>query len=329
MTAPPQDPVLVTGATGFVGSHLVRRLVDSGYRVVGLSTSGNMDRLKNLTDTGKDLAGSIEIVRADIRDSENILGMMERYRFRTVFHVAAAGVHANADNVPAVTEANTAGSSTLGLGAVRFQVESFVYCGSGFEYLPQPEPIDETRPIGSHTLYGASKAAGWLLLDYLARMEGLPLKTLRPFTIYGPGESTAKLIPYSILSALERIPRQFTAGLQIRDFLYVSDVVDAMLLAAEPGRFHGEIFNICSGPEASLSVRAMVETIFALAGAPTSLCSFGEAERTRPDPPYLVGDPIKARQVLGWSPKVKLTEGLQKTMDAYAQEALATVRVAT
>ncbi len=285
---------MVTGASGFIGGHLRRRLLSLGQRVIALSSA-----------------------ELDLRDEGAVEKVFGAEPIARVYHLAAFGVRAEADNVKEVIEVNTVASLSLARAALRHKVERFIYLGSGFEYQPRDTPIDEEAPLGSHNLYGASKAAGWLLMDYLRREEGLPLTTLRPFTVYGPGESASKLVPYVALHALNREPMQLTAGAQIRDYIYVSDVVDALVGAADGENLTGRVYNLGAGAAHALSVRALVERILELAGAPLSLCAFGAAARTRRDPPYLVADASRAHRELKWQPRVSLEQGLRETLNWY------------
>ncbi len=314
---PGDRPILITGASGFIGSHLARRIADGGGRVVGTCTAWH--RASRL----RDLPPNFILECADLRSPASFESLFAAHRFGTVFHLAAQGVEAGAGTENEIASVNALGSMALGQLALGYGVERFIHCGSGLEYEPRAVPVDESAPLCAPNLYGASKAAGWLLLDYLRRVEGLPLTTVRPFAVFGPAESECKLIPYVIGRALRRETLQLNAGTQLRDYLYVSDVVDALVLAAsrESTMPNGRVFNIGAGPSEARTVRSVVETALDLIGAPQSLCCFGEARRTRSDPASLVSDSTRAINQLNWKPRVSLEAGLSRTIRHIASEA--------
>ncbi|MGI8992648.1 MAG: NAD-dependent epimerase/dehydratase family protein, partial [Bryobacteraceae bacterium] len=238
------------------------------------------------------------------------------HRFTHVYHLAAAGVRARNEHSQPCVGCNTLGTFELARLAVRFGAERFVHAGSGFEYRPQSTPIDESAPLQAANLYGASKAAGWMLLDYLRREEGLPLVTVRPFAVYGPGEHSSKLIPYVVSRARERKTIQLSGGEQIRDYLHVDDVVDALIAAGDRTESIGRVYNLGGGPANAMSVREIVRRILDLVEAPLSLCEFGTAARPRTDPAYLVANPARAEAELDWRARITLDAGLKSLVAA-------------
>jgi UDP-glucose 4-epimerase len=303
------NPVLVTGASGFVGSHVVRNLVRQGFDTVSVFHKAGFEEDQRH-------------IRLDLRDAGALRRLFRQFHFSAVIHLAAAGVSAEAEDFEDLVAVNTLATASLARTALANDVERFLYIGSGFEYRPQAHAMDESTPLGAPNLYGASKAAGWMLLQTLHRMEGLPLVTFRPFSIYGPGENPTKLVPYTILQALHGEPVRLTLGSQVRDYVFVEDVVEALRLGLTASSAVGQVYNIGSGPNEARSVRQMVEEILSRMGAPARLCWFDRASRSRRDPPYLVADPTKAHIELGWRPRVGLEEGLARTVAWYKATAV-------
>src|SRR5438552_857661 len=211
------NPVLVTGASGFIGGNLVRDLARQKLEVVG-------------TCHHADNAGQNGMTRLDLRNASEVNKLFRQHKFSAVFHVAGSGISADSENLTDLIEVNTLGTAVLGRAALLNGVERFVYVATGFEYRPHATPMSESTPLGAPNLYGASKAAGWMLLDSLCRLQGLPLVTFRPFSIYGPGERPSKLIPYVILQTLRREPIRLTLATQVRDYLFVDALIEAFRL---------------------------------------------------------------------------------------------------
>jgi nucleoside-diphosphate-sugar epimerase len=303
------NPVLVTGASGFLGSHVVRTLVRQGFDAVSVFHKTGFDEDRRH-------------FRLDLRDTAAMQKLFRQFQFSAVVHLAASGVSAEAENFEDLIAVNTLATAALARTALAHGIERFLYVGSGFEYRPQAHAMDESTPLGAPNLYGASKAAGWMLLQTLHRMEGLPLVTFRPFSVYGPGENPAKLVPYAIQQALNGEPIRLMLGSQVRDYVFVEDVVEALRLGLTAPSAVGQVYNIGTGPNEARSVRQMVQEILSLTGAPLRLCWFDRASRSRRDPPYLVSDPTKAHVELGWRPRVALEEGLARTVAWYKATAL-------
>ena len=253
--------VLVTGASGFLGSHLVRRLVRQGFDVVSVFRKAGFQEDKRH-------------FRLDLRDTREVQKIFREFRFASVIHLAASGVSAEAENFEDLVAVNTLATASLARIALSNNVQRFLYVGSAFEYRPQAHSMNEMTPLGPPNLYGASKAAGWMLLDTLYRLEGLPLVTLRPFSTYGPGENPSKLIPYVILQASRGEPIRLTLGSQVRDYVFVDDVLEALRLGLTGPTAVGQVYNIGTGPQEAKSVRQLVEEILTTMGAPLRLCWF-------------------------------------------------------
>jgi nucleoside-diphosphate-sugar epimerase len=295
--------VLVTGAAGFLGSHLVPRLIAAGAEVCVLDQP-NARRWSILERS--DLAATL---RADVRSlgqpvHDDVLGDID-----VVFHLAAVGVVGDGGDVRELVAANIDGTMAALLVAQRLG-SRLVYCGSCFEYGAGARWAEDAMPAPT-TEYGASKAGGWLLANAFARRTGLEVVSVRPFTMYGPMEPPGRLVPSVVRHALAGHPIDLTPGDQARDFVYVEDVADAFVAAATTDAAVGGTFNICTGTAAT--VRHVVHRVLECTGS-RSEARFGALSYRSTELTILSGDPTRAREVLGWRSRVSLDDGLARTI---------------
>ena len=287
-----------------IGSHLVHRLLASGYRVAVLvRPRGNRVRLQQI-------AHELHLVEADITDGAAVRAAVVNFQPQVVFHLAGT-----LWGRPTVTTERHVTVSVLGtlhlLEAVHevpgarvvFTGSSSVYGGGTRLHegqLPTPGSIN-----------GAAKAAASLLVQTYAREHKLETVELRLFMPYGPWEHPSRLIPHVILSALSGEDVRMTQGTQQRDVIYIDDVIDALMLAATRPVHPGVVLNIGSG--AGLSVRDLVGRILRLMGDPVQ--PRPGAVPMRPDEMMeMSADISAAREQLGWTPRISLDEGLRKSI---------------
>lgn len=308
--------IVVTGGPGFVGSHLVRRLVDLGCQVTLLARLGsNRCRIQ-------DVAHAVTILPWDL-NNRHMSPLQERLAgTQIMFHLAAAGVRFNEEETTSVVETNVLGTLSLLQLANRLQIERFVYCGSCSEYGPG-ESLSEDSMLTPICEYGASKASGSMLANAFHRKHGLPSVCLRPFLVYGPFEAKHRLIPHTILQALNDAPIPLTVGTQTRDFVFVQDVVEALLEAAIMPKAIGETFNICTG--VSTSVRRAVDLILELMNS-KSRPLFGTLPLRRAELWLSSGSAKKVEEVLGWRARTALQDGLLLTINWFREHRLEYMR---
>jgi nucleoside-diphosphate-sugar epimerase len=205
-----------------------------------------------------------------------------------------------------------------------------VMAGSHSEYQRSADgrPLTEQSPLQTSKIYGATKAAGGILANALAMSLGLKLRLLRFFNVYGEGEAPHRLLPSLVtgLSRGERVP--LSAGTQIRDFIYVDDVVAACIaaardLTASPARASTATWNVCSG--VGNSVQTFATLVAQTMGVPADLLGFGEMPLRADDEPYLVGDGERMWRELGWRPKYDLAAGIRAAVAISLAKQRATV----
>ncbi|HET9051765.1 MAG TPA: NAD-dependent epimerase/dehydratase family protein [Candidatus Dormibacteraeota bacterium] len=302
-SAPPAGArAVVTGASGFVGSHLCERLAQLGVDVTALVRPGT-DR-RRLDGAGD----GVRVVELDLADPDADLAPAVRGA-GAVYHLAAAGVDQSRSDAAAIVAVNVAGTVRLLQAAAGAGVSRFVYCGSCFEYPAGHGLTEDVLPCPA-TEYAASKAAGWLMAGAFARRHGLPVVSLRPFTVYGPREAPGRLVPEAVGRALRSLPVETTSGRQTRDLVYVADAVEAFVAAWRNGA-PGETFNVCTGT--ATTVRQAVELVLEITGSPAG-ARFGARPDRAGELYELTGDPTRAREGLGWSASTGVREGLERTV---------------
>ncbi len=291
--------ILVTGATGFVGSHLCAELLRQGYQVIGLSHSGRTKSIESLL--GKD---SFHLIKGDIRDADFILNAVGGNNVEAVFHFAALLPETDHLGDPfASFEINTRGTLNLLHAASLNHVETFVYASSIDVYSEPPKylPVDEEHPVQPVTAYGISKLAGELYCNLYCGL--MKVAILRFSIIYGEGQDQDRAIPCFINHAVNSKPLEIHGdGMQECDFVDIKDIIRASILVLEKGL--PGIYNIGSGE--SISVIDLAERIISLTCSESKLL-FTDKESNKPYRFSL--DIQKARRILGFSPR-SLDEGL-------------------
>lgn len=301
---------LVTGASGFLGGHLVRRLARDGHEVVALT--------RRELDLGGDAAsGRVHAHALDLRDTEAIRRVAAEHGVTVAVNCAAYGVRASDKSALECHEVNTTAVLALAEVALDLGWQRFIHIGSGFEYEPRAVALDESAPLRPTNLYGVSKAAASMYLEFLHRTRDLPVTILRPFSMYGPGEHPERFFPFMVQRALRGEAVDLTPGRQVRDYLFVDDVVAAILLAAGNEGTIGKVFNLGAGASGACMLRDVVLAICAAAGAPPDIAGFGRRAFARPEPPYFVADTTRAHLELGWWPSVLLKDGIERTVAYY------------
>ncbi|MEI8175259.1 MAG: SDR family NAD(P)-dependent oxidoreductase [Candidatus Omnitrophota bacterium] len=298
--------VLVTGGTGFIGANLLRRLLAEGAHVSALIRHAESAwRLKSILH-------EIDILPGDISRPEDVENAVTASRPGVIFHLATARSIEAVENLPLFISTNVLGASNLILSAKRAGIKAVVYTGSQLEYGHSASAHVETDRLSPYTLHGVTKAAATMSFQGVARQIGFPVVILRLFHVYGPWESPQRFIPTLIAAALKGETVAMTEKGFRRDYIYIDDVIEALLIAARRPDLKGEVFNIASGRQVlNEEVAAIVERC--IGKEIDSTCGAYAAHLT--DTGFRVADIRKARSVLGWEPKVDLDSGIKATID--------------
>jgi NAD dependent epimerase/dehydratase len=307
-------PVLVTGAGGFIASHLVEALVQAGARVrafVRYNSRGDPGLLALLPP---ETYAKIEIVAGDLRDLPAVQGAVQGVTH--VLHLGALIAIPYSYVHPAeVVATNVTGTLNVLLAGRDAGVERVVHTSTSEVYGTALQvPIDENHPLQGQSPYSASKIGADMLAESFYRSFDLPVVTLRPFNTYGPRQSARAVIPTIITQALtQEVVRLGNLDAR-RDLTYVSDTVAGFLRVAETPGVEGLTFNLGTGTE--VRIGDLAQEILEITGRPVQVQV--DETRLRPEKSEvqrLLSDNSRARRRLGWQPQVTLREGLSRTID--------------
>jgi len=302
--------VLVTGGTGFLGAHLVRRLLTEGFRVHLLCRSqSDFWRINDVLPLCERHLGTLE-------DATRLREIVTATVPEFVYHLASATVVAGSS---AATErlvmANLAGTVNLIDACETVDYRGLVLAGDSFEYAASQAPLNESDCARPGNLHGITKLGATLYAQAAAAARSKAIITLRLFSTYGPLDNPKRLIPRVIAGALAGTPLTLSRPDIVRDWVYVDDVVSLFIEAGhQAGRLRGQIFNAGSGVATDLG--AIVATILRLTGSKAKP-EWGVFPAPEHDQYPWVADPRRTFATFSWRPETDLEAGLNATIDAY------------
>jgi NAD dependent epimerase/dehydratase len=305
---------LVTGAGGFIASHLVERLVREGLTVRALCRYTSRQDVGNLTEIPDETRAELDIVFGDLLDRDFVAKAVAGCD--TVFHLAASISVPYSFVAPRqVVLTNVEGTLNVLTATLEAETSRVVHLSSSEVYgTAQYTPIDEAHPLHVQSPYAASKVGADKLAESFFLALALPVVIARPFNTFGPRQSLRAVIPTIIAQALSGDEVHLGATSPTRDFVYVGDTVDALLRLASEPKALGETYNIASGTD--VSVEEVVTIVGQLLGRELRIVT--EPERLRPNESevlQLCGDASKLRQAVSWEPTTSLRDGLEAVID--------------
>jgi UDP-glucose 4-epimerase len=306
--------VLVTGATGFIGSHLCRRLLADGAEVHALTSTVSSVYPVRLVD----IRDRITLYGGNLNDSGAMDSVVEGADPEIVFHLGAyTHVGKSWDRIDECVQTNVHGTVNLLQVLARSNYRRFVYTSTSEVYGDVPVPFREDAVVEPSSPYSVSKYAGERFCRMLHKGKGWPIVVVRPFNAYGPAQSPDRIIPEIIVKALRRERLAMTEGRQTREFNYVEDLADGFVRAATVPDIEGEVFNIGGGQE--ISMRELALTILDLMDNPIA-AEFGALPNRPTEIWSMRADVGKASERLGLAPARPLRLGLEQTIAWYRHE---------
>lgn len=298
---------LVTGAAGFVGAVLARRLVALGHEThLVARPGGDPWRLRGLD-------GAAALHACDLEDAAGLARLCRDTRPEWIFHLAAHGAYSTQTDLGRMMGSNVNATVNVIQAALGCGCAAVVNTGSSSEYGLKDHAPPETEALEPNSHYAVTKAAATSLASWLARLHRFPIPTLRLYSVYGPFEEPTRLLPKLVAHALRGALPPLVNPAIARDFVHVDDVVDAYLLAAGSGLADpGAVFNIGSGVQTSLSeLVARARLVLGVREEPR----WGTMPDRAWDTHVWVADPTRAERELGWRARTSLDQGLLALRD--------------
>lgn len=302
-----KERFLVTGATGFVGSCLVRELVRLKKQVYVIV------RKKELNWRLEEISSKIKIYECDLLD-KSLNKIIDEIKPDFIFHLAVYGASSREEDIYKILDVNIKGTLRLIQAVKKHPFTLFINTGSSSEYGVKNRKMNEKDLCEPVNDYGVSKVSATLFCQKIAKKEFLPIITFRLFSPFGYYEDKNRLIPSLILSSLENKSISLSSKNNVRDFIFIEDIVRAYISATKIKINPGEIINIGSGKQKR--IKDVAEIIQKITKKKSKLLWNSKKDQSRQiEPKVWKADIKKANKILSWEPKYDLETGLKKTVD--------------
>lgn len=306
--------ILVTGAGGFIGSHLTEELVKLGANVRVFLRYKSDASIGNLKELPKDILDKIDIVRGDLKNPDSVNRAVKGTDI--IFHLAALiSIPHSYEDPRDFIETNVVGTLNVLRSAHEYDVKKIIITSTSEVYgTARYTPIDENHPLQAQSPYSATKISADKIAESFYRAYNLPIVIVRPFNTYGPRQSTRAVIPTIIGQALAKDRIKLGSLHPKRDFTFVKDTVEGYIKVAESDKVIGEIINIGYGE--AVSMGEIVEMIKKILGKKLEIET--DEQRIRPESSevdLLLCDNKKAKEKINWFPKTNFEQGIKETID--------------
>lgn len=299
---------LITGATGFVGACIVRRLLKENQNVtILIRKEAKLWRIE-------DVLNKVNVIYSDLSDQNVLDKVFKSVKPDVIYHLAANGAYSYQNDPDQIIKTNIIGTWNLIKASLPYQYELFINTGSSSEYGFKDASMKETDLIEPASYYAVTKSAQTLLSSFVAKSQDKPIVTFRLFSVYGPFEEGTRFIPTLMRSLLNKEDMKLVDPNVARDMIYVDDVVNAYLAIDKLKGFTGESFNVCTGKQST--IKSVVEEAVRVTGELTNFI-WGGMENRSWDTKVWVGSNNKIKKLTGWKVKTNLQSGLKKTWEWY------------
>ena len=299
------DPILITGAAGFIGSNLARYLVRKGIRVnIIIKKSSNVWRLKDIFE-------NLNVYYADISEKKKIQTIIKKIKPKTIFHLATHGAYSSQSNMYRIKSTILDGTTNLLNECSKYRFNAFINTGSSSEYGFKDRKMKESDLLMSNSYYSLFKSSATMFCQYMSLKKNLPITTIRPFHVYGPYEEPSRLIPTLFKKLTGNKKVKLVSPDISRDLIYIDDVINFYILIAKNNKLRGEIFNLGYGKK--ITVKQIVDYLKKITNYKISN-KWGTMKNRNWDQKVWFSDMSYVKKKLGWSPKNNYKDGLYKTI---------------
>lgn len=304
--------ILVTGATGFIGKNLVESLKEK-FEIYALI----------LDEKEKNVIPQIDyILWKTFFDRENEIKTLDGKKLGkidTVIHLASYGVNPKDNDIDKMIESNINLTKDLISNLERVSCKNIIFTGSGFEYGDKGKiKLKEDMELNPFSLYGATKVSAFLIGKKLCESLGINYINLRLFNIFGEYEGSNRLIPQIINNYLEGKELNFTAGNQVRDYLYIKDIIEVYEMILEKNIYNNETYNVCSSEE--VTIKEFITKVADTIGINKDFLNFGAIPSRKEEALYIVGDNSKLKRDFNWNRKYSYEFGIKNMYDFFRKE---------
>lgn len=305
------EKVLITGAGGFIGANITRRLLDLGYEIHALvHNRNNLWRLADIT-------GKLNIYDTQLDNISGLTDLFTSVNPDIIIHTASYGNSSKHTDSAKITQVIVNGTFNLLTASQNINYKLFINTGSSSEYGIEDTPMLESDPVNPITVYAAAKAGATHICQSFYHTYNKPIVTIRPFSVYGPYEEPGRFIPEIILRLIKGQEILLTPNVIRHDFIYIDDLVDIYLkIMGSPEASAGRIFNAGSGVEFTNS--EVVQKLFSVTGKKVGVTQGSYQPRPWDTPHWCAGMNL-TEKILKWSPEVTLETGLAKSYSWFAQ----------
>ncbi len=299
-----QNKILITGGTGFIGYHLSKKCVSLGWSVTSLSS-----KYPKFT---KKIKG-VKYLKIDVTNQNKIRKLNNNFDY--IVNLAGYVDHSNKKKT---LESHYKGCKNLASFFVNKKIKKFIQIGSCIEYgkLKSPQNEDKNNTQSTYSVYGKAKLLSTKFLMRLYEKKDFPSTIIRLYLVYGPQQDINRVIPITIKSALSGKKFECSKGSQLRDFIFIDDVIEAIIKILKNKKTNGEIINI--GSNKPIKIKDLINKICHLVGAGEP--DFGKVKMRKDEIMALYPNINKAKNILNWRPKISLNTGLKRTIKFYKNE---------